>query len=105
MPCISFPIFIDNDDIHYLAQLGPFKLLNTSGTSVSSGWRQTAYFSSVMHVRRRQVSVISETSQYHPAGRRHAVGVSNVNATTQQGQGGTGDLFESPPGGRSHRSH
>lgn len=28
--------FIDNDDIRTLAQLGPFKLLNTSGTSVSA---------------------------------------------------------------------
>lgn len=48
--------FIDNDDIRTLAQLGPFQVIEYQrDLSVSPDSAQTAYFSSVMHVRRRQV--------------------------------------------------
>ena len=48
--------FIDNDDIRTLAQLGPFQVIDYQrDLSVSPDSAQTAYFSSVMHVRRRQV--------------------------------------------------
>ena len=47
--------FIDNDDIRTLAQLGPFQVIEYQrDLSVSPDSAQTAYFSSVMHVRRRQ---------------------------------------------------
>ena len=45
--------FIDNDDIRTLAQLGPFQVIEYQrDLSVSPDSAQTAYFSSVMHVRR-----------------------------------------------------
>ena len=48
--------FIDNDDIRTLAQLGPFRVIEYQrDLSVTPGNAQTAYFSSAMHVRRRQV--------------------------------------------------
>ena len=70
--------FIDNDDIRTLAQLGPFQVIEYQrDLSVSPDSAQTAYFSSVMHVRRRQV--LCDLKQ--------------ANITLQAGAKGVGDLF------------
>ena len=84
--------FIDNDDIRTLAQLGPFRVIEYQrDLSVTPGNAQTAYFSSAMHVRRRQVICdLSKANITLQAGAMQWM-VGNVNATT--GIKGVGDLL------------
>lgn len=84
--------FIDNDDIRTLAQLGPFRVIEYQrDLSVTPGNAQTAYFSSAMHVRRRQVICdLSKANITLQAGAMQWM-VGNVNATT--GIKGVGDFL------------
>ena len=84
--------FIDNDDIRTLAQLGPFQVIEYQrDLSVSPDSAQTAYFSSVMHVRRRQVLCdLKQANITLQAGAMQWM-VGNVTCTT--GVKGVGDLF------------
>ena len=84
--------FIDNDDIRTLAQLGPFQVIEYQrDLSVSPDSAQTAYFSSVMHVRRRQVLCDLKQANITLQAGAMQWSVGNVNATT--GVKGVGDLF------------
>ena len=84
--------FTDNDDVKTLDELGAFKTIEyVRDLSVSPATAATAYFSSKMNVRRRQlVCDLSQSAVTVQAGAMQwAVG--NVNATT--GVKGVGDLF------------
>ena len=75
--------FIDNDDIRTLAQLGPFQVIEYQrDLSVSPDSAQTAYFSSVMHVRRRQVLCDLKQANITLQAGAMQWSVGNVNATT-----------------------
>ena len=84
--------FTDNDDVKTLDELGAFKTIEyLRDLSVSPATAATAYFSSKMNVRRRQlVCDLSQSAVTVQAGAMQwAVG--DVNATT--GVKGVGDLF------------
>ena len=84
--------FIDNDDIRTLAQLGPFQVIEYQrDLSVSPDSAQTAYFSSVMHVRRRQV--LCDLKQANITLQAGAMQWMAGNVTCTTGVKGVGDLF------------
>lgn len=94
--------FIDNDDIRTLAQLGPFQVIEYQrDLSVSPDSAQTAYFSSVMHVRRRQV--LCDLKQANITLQAGAMPVERGQRQRHhRGQGGRRPVWESPPG-QGHR--
>ncbi len=84
--------FTNNDDIRTLDQLGPFQVIEYQrDLSVTPGSAATAYFSSAMNVRKRQVLCdLRQANITLQAGAMQWT-VGNVNATT--GVKGVGDLF------------
>lgn len=84
--------FTNNDDIRTLDQLGPFQVIEYQrDLSVTPGNAATAYFSSAMNVRKRQVLCdLKQANITLQAGAMQWT-VGNVNATT--GVKGVGDLF------------
>ena len=84
--------FTDNDDVKTLDELGAFKTIEyIRDLSVSPATAATAYFSSKMNVRRRQlVCDLSQSAVTVQAGAMQW-SVGNVNATT--GVKGVGDLL------------
>ncbi len=84
--------FTDNDDVQVLTEFGAFKVIEWKrDLSVTPATAITAYFSSEMNVRRRQV--ICDLSQAPVTVQAGAMQwtVGNVNCTT--GVKGVGDLF------------
>lgn len=84
--------FLDNDDVKVVGKLGAFSIVEYQrDLSVTPLTAQTAYFSALMNVKRRQLlcdlSVSNVTTQ---AGAMQWM-IGNVNATT--GIKGVGDLF------------
>lgn len=84
--------FTNNDDIRTLDQLGPFQVIEYQrDLSVTPSSAATAYFSSAMNVRKRQVLCdLRQANITLQAGAMQWT-VGNVNATT--GVKGVGDLF------------
>lgn len=84
--------FTDNDDVKVLYTLGPFSIIEYQrDLSVTPGSAQTAYFSSLMNVRKRQlVCQVAKTGITTQTGAMQWM-VGDVNATT--GLKGVGDLI------------
>ena len=84
--------FTNNDDIRTLDQLGPFQVIEYQrDLSVTPSSAATAYFSSAMNVRKRQVLCdLRQANITLQAGAMQWT-VGNVNATT--GVKGVGDLL------------
>ena len=84
--------FTDNDDVKVIDSLGPFSVVEYQrDLSVSPASAATAYFSSAMNVRRRQVLCDLSKAQITLQAGAMQWTVGNVNATT--GVKGVGDLF------------
>lgn len=84
--------FTNNDDIRTLDQLGPFQVIEYQrDLSVTPGSAATAYFSSAMNVRKRQVLCDLRQGNITLQAGAMQWTVGNVNATT--GVKGVGDLF------------
>ena len=82
----------DNDDVKVIDSLGPFSVVEYQrDLSVSPASAATAYFSSAMNVRRRQVLCDLSKAQITLQAGAMQWTVGNVNATT--GVKGVGDLF------------
>lgn len=84
--------FMDNDDVKTLSQLGPFSVIEYQrDLSVTPNSAMTAYFSSQMNVRKRQVVCdLQKAGVTVQAGAMQWM-LGNVSATT--GIKGVGDLF------------
>ena len=84
--------FTNNDDIRTLDQLGPFQVIEYQrDLSVTPSSAATAYFSSAMNVRKRQVLCDLRQGNITLQAGAMQWTVGNVNATT--GVKGVGDLF------------
>ncbi len=84
--------FIDNDDIKILSEMGPFQVVEYErDLSVTAATAMTAYYSSKMNIRKRQLVCYLNKSQVTIQAGAMQWMVGNVNATT--GIKGVGDLF------------